>query len=127
MRALSEITNFPGNDAWLLGDTFETDSGTLLSGQNLAEYTAIGRVTASGKLKQSVETATDGSEVVIGFIAEAVHADGADAPCNYYKGGRFNKDLAVIDASYSALQIAAMFDRTPITLETPTKGAHQPS
>lgn len=127
MRALSEITNFPSNASWVLGDTVDFGSGTLLADQNLAEYTAIGRITASGKLAKAVETATDGSEVVIGFIAEAVHADGADARCNYYKGGCFNKDLAVIDGSYSALQIAAMFDRTPITLKTPTKGAHQPS
>ncbi|HBX36226.1 MAG TPA: hypothetical protein DEG76_02505 [Pseudohongiella sp.] len=113
--------------ALILGGPIITEPATLLSGQDLAAGTAVGRVTASGKLRAAVQTATDGSQTIIGFMTEAVHADGADAACQIYKGGRINKSLAVIDASYSAVHLASMFDGTPITLETPTQSREQPT
>lgn len=113
--------------ALILGGPIITEPATLLSGQDLAAGTAVGRVTASGKLRAAVQTATDGSETIIGFMTEAVRADGADAACQIYKGGRINKDLAVIDASYSAVHLASMFDGTALTLETPTKSLERPT
>lgn len=127
MSASATSTAFSSPASQILGGPIITEAATLLSGQNLAALTAVGRITASGKIQKAIETAVDGSEVVIGFITEAVHADGADAACQIYKGGRINKTLAVIDASYSAAQIAAMFDGTPITLETPTQSAERAS
>jgi len=123
LNASSSSTEFASYAAAVLGGPIITEPATLLSGQNLTALTAVGRITASGKIQKAIQTATDGSQVVIGFITQAVHADGADAACQIYKGGRINKTLATIDASYTAAMIAGMFDGTPITLETPTRSA----
>lgn len=125
LSASSSSTAFASLAAAVVGGPIITEQATLLSGQNLAALTAVGRVTASGKIRAAVKTAEDGSQVVIGFTVQAVHADGADADCPIYKGGRINKTIATIDASYTAADIAGMFDRTAITLETPTQSAHQ--
>lgn len=126
MGANASATSTPfGNPATLvLGGPIITEAGTLLSGQNLPAGAMVGRVTASGKLREALETADDGSEEPVGFLVHAVHAEGGDADCQIYKGGRLNKELVEIHESYTAAQIAALFDRTPITLETPTQSAH---
>lgn len=127
MIASSSTTALGSTASAVLGGPIITEAATLLSGQNLTALTAVGRVTASGKLKAAVQTATDGSETIVGFMVYGVNADGADAPCQIYKGGRINKSLATIDASYSAVHLASMFDGTALSLETPTQSAEQPS
>lgn len=127
MNASSSTTALSSPAAAVLGGPIITEAATLLSGQDLAELTAVGRVTASGKVVKAVQTAEDGSDKIIGFMVYAVNADGADAACQIYKGGRINKSLATIDASYSAVHLASMFDGTALSLETPTQSAEQPS
>jgi len=56
---------------------------TIASGQNLPKGRSIGFVTdtedpASGKFVGSVKAATNGSKVIVGFLAEACDATGGD-------------------------------------------------
>lgn len=96
-----------------------TNSGTLASGQNLPEKTPLGRVTATGELKEVDLAAADGSEQVIGFLIYAVDASGGAAKCQYYSGGEFNQDEVNWHASFnSQAKKDIAFDGTPITLKT---------
>lgn len=101
-------------------DIVTNGNETLLTGQNLAARTVVGRVTASGKLIKSVQTATDGSEKPVGILVYAVDATSADKKCSIYTGGAFNPDALVWDATYNTdAKKWAAFDRTNITLRRP--------
>ncbi|HWK55371.1 MAG TPA: head decoration protein [Hyphomicrobiales bacterium] len=115
----SSSTASDSNDPFVLGGPVRTDTGKLITGQNLAAYTAVGRITASGKLTKALDTADDGSQTIIGFTCHAVNATSADKDCPYYCAGKFNSELAVIDDSYTATELKAELDRTGLQLETP--------
>jgi len=57
------------------------ESGTLISGQNLAAGTVVGKITASGKYTQYNNDASDGSNVAGGILYAAIDASGGDALC----------------------------------------------
>jgi hypothetical protein len=114
----SEITN--STDSFVLGGPVGTDTGTLITGQNLAKYTAVGRISASAKLTKALDSAVDGSNAIVGFLVHAIDATSADKQCQLYVAGKFNRTLAVVDASYTATELLARLDRTPMTLVTPT-------
>ncbi len=52
---------------------------TLLAGTNYPLGAVLGKVTASGKYKLSPDTGTDGAEVAVAVLIEAVDASAADA------------------------------------------------
>ena len=52
---------------------------TLLAGTNYPLGAVLGKITASGKYKLSTDTGTDGSEVAVAVLIEAVDATAADA------------------------------------------------
>lgn len=64
--------------------------------------------------------ATDGSEVPVGILVNAIDASGGDAAGSIYTAGEFNQDKLVWDASFTtdALKRNA-FDRTPIHIKKP--------
>ena len=68
-----------------------TDVGTLVSGQNVARGTVLGRITASGKLTKVLSTATDGSQAPFAVAADAVDAAAGDQPIPIYLSGEFNQ------------------------------------
>jgi len=104
---------------FVLGGLVAFEGGTLASGQNLTKGTVIGRVTATGKLIQSVQTATDGSENPVGILNHDCDASAADTSCVFVKGGDIDKTQLTWDASWTATLQLSAFDRTPITLVTP--------
>ena len=82
---------------------------TFLTGANVAALTVCGRVTASGKLKKSVQTANDGSQVPVAICIEDVASAAADKVGPAYIAGEFNIDALVWDASWTtdALKLAS--------------------
>lgn len=86
----------------------------------VAQYTVLGRITASGKLQACVLTAMDGSEVPVGILAHAVGsaAANADATAPVYFSGNFNMDALVWDASFDteAKKLAAFDSNKTITI-----------
>lgn len=116
-----------GTDAYtptqlILGDAdIVTDSITVLSGENLAANTVVGRVTASGKIVECDLGAADGSEVPLGILVNAVDASAGDKAGNIYIGGEFNRDLLAWHTSFATdLLKDAAFDGTNIAIKTPT-------
>lgn len=52
----------------------------VVSGQNLARNTVLGRITASGKVTAWTTGASDGSQNAMGILLDPVNASAADAP-----------------------------------------------
>lgn len=107
------------NNPLVLGPV-QTDSEVLITGQNLAAGTVLGRITASGKLTQSIKAANDGSETPVSILIHPIDATGGDAICQIYIGGKFNETLLVWGAGFTAIEKSAAFDLSPISLVTPT-------
>ncbi len=107
------------DDSLVLGGLIDFGSGTLESGQNLTRGTVIGRVTATGELKASVQTANDGSQIPVGAMVHDVDASAAATGCQFVRGGWLNKQLLTWDATWTAALQPSAFDGTPIRLVTP--------
>lgn len=87
----------------LAGDSeIITEEGIVDTG-NLAKYTVVGRVTATGKLVAHAPAASDGSEKAIGILTQAANATSADVKVAIYTGGFFNHEALVWDASLTTL------------------------
>lgn len=59
---------------------YSRDDVTVVSGQNLAIGTVVGRITTGGKITAWTTGASDGSQNAIGILTSAVNASAADAP-----------------------------------------------
>jgi hypothetical protein len=69
---------------------------TVLTGQGvLASGTILGRVTASGKYVQFLDTAVDGSEVPVGVLRSMVDTTSADRPGEIIISGLLKADQIV--------------------------------
>jgi hypothetical protein len=100
---LSETTSY-APDRILAGDAADliTDAGTLITGQNLKRGTAMGKITASGKLTQLDSTKADGSQNIHSILAADCDATGADKVCSIYIGGEFNANAVVFKGADTA-------------------------
>ena len=78
-------------DGLLASDDYITDSGTLVSGQNLKRGAALGKITASGKLAQLDSTKSDGTQTPFAILAADVDASAGDKACPLYVFGAFNQ------------------------------------
>jgi len=58
---------------------YSRDNITVVSGQNLAAGTVLGKITASGKYAAYDNDAADGTQAAAGVLLSAVDASGADA------------------------------------------------
>ena len=106
-------------DSLIIGGNPDFGRGTLVSGQNLTRGAAIGRITASNKLTLSVETATDGSQKPVGFLAHDTDASGGDTDCQFARGGWINEHVANFDNSWTVDTLNAALDGTPLTIVKP--------
>lgn len=113
------VTEAFQDDNLVLGGLIDFGNGTLELGQNLTRGTVVGRVTASGELKLSVQTAVDGSQNPVGALAHDIDATAAAKSCQIVRGGWLNTTLLTWDASWTATLQAGAFDGTPIRLVTP--------
>lgn len=72
-----------------------TEQVTLLSGENRARGTVLGKITASGKLKIVNSANVDGSQVPYGVLLEDCDASGSDKTCLVALSGEFNQAAMV--------------------------------
>lgn len=106
-------------DNFVMGEV-QTNTDTLTAGENLAEYSVLARVTATGKLVECDNAAVDGSENPVGILIYAVDATAADKDCQMYVSGQFNKSLVNWPASFNTqAEKDGVFDGTAISLKTP--------
>lgn len=84
-----------------LNPNYTRESVTLLAGTNYPLGAVLGVVTASGKYTLSPATGTDGSEVAVAVLIEAVDASSADATGLVLIRGPalLSKAALVVDAS----------------------------
>lgn len=96
-----------------------TQSGqTLVTGQNLAQFTVVGRITASGKLTAWDPAGNDGSQYAVGILVHATDATSADKTCQIYVSGVFNVAALVWPAGTTTLAARqAAFERTSILIK----------
>lgn len=59
---------------------YSRDNVTVVTGQNLAAGTVVGRVTASGKIAAYNNGASNGTETACGILISGVDASAADKP-----------------------------------------------
>lgn len=95
---------------------------TILSGQNLARGTVLGKITASGKYIAYINAASDGSGVAAGVLLDAVDASAADAKgVAIVRHAMVSKSALVFggspsqgdkDAAYVELETAGVLCRT---------------
>ena len=83
---------------WELGDEvrYARDQVTVISGQNLAMFTVVGKITASGKMTILAPAASDGSQTPAGIMIQDCDASAADAAGLMLARASIFKDAAVI-------------------------------
>ena len=102
-----------GSDAHTVEQLFSgdfpvaTQDITVISGQNLAIHTLVGRIAASGKITAWAPAANDGSEVICGIMTVAVDATAADKAGVMYVSGCFNPDMLVFPAGKTVVDANA--------------------
>lgn len=90
-------------DKLIAGDaTIVTRSITLVSGQNLARGSVLGRITASGKYTLSASALTNGAQTPVAILAEDVDASGGDKTTLAYESGVFNEGALTFGAGHTA-------------------------
>ncbi|MCU8822780.1 head decoration protein [Klebsiella quasipneumoniae] len=77
-----------------------TDTG-IITGGTYKRGTVLGMVSASGKYKLSVKTATDGSETPVAILVDNVDAATADQNGGLYLMGEFNQNHIIFDNSWA--------------------------
>lgn len=76
-----------------MGIGYHVDNGTLISGQNLAAGTVVGKITASSKDTILAPGASDGSQTVSGIVYEACNATSGDKTAKFVRRGPMNANL----------------------------------
>ncbi|HHJ4165606.1 TPA: head decoration protein [Raoultella ornithinolytica] len=77
-----------------------TDTG-IITGGTYKRGAVLGVVTASGKYKLSVKTATDGSEKPAAILVDDVDASTTDQNGGLYLMGEFNQNRIIFDNSWA--------------------------
>lgn len=120
MTQASSTSETYSPDSFVVGvQEVVTGDETIVTGQTIAQYAPLGRVTASGELKESLPGAVDGSGVPIAIAVYAIDTSGGAANHPVYLGGGFNETKVAWDGTWTAAQKAGAFDGTPINLFTP--------
>jgi len=111
--AATETDSFSSVQLFANSSDLVTEPGILISGQNLAKYTVMGKVTASGKWTQwTLNDTPTGSGAALGILMHTTDASGGDKACEVYTGGFFNTQALVWPGSITAAQKANAFNGT---------------
>lgn len=101
MPATQRVTNYDISQV-VLGSNFYKDfSYTNSTGStvDLAVGTLMGQILATAKILPNISSATDGSELPIGILAEAASvANGATVTLSLVIGGRVNQNRLILGA-----------------------------
>ena len=114
----SEIVSF-SYDPLFAGDAEVVTEECIVDTGNLAKYTVLGRITATGKVVQLTPGASDGSQIACGILTQAVNATAADVRAAMYTAGFFNHNALVwpVGTTHDTLiERQAAFARTPIRI-----------
>jgi hypothetical protein len=93
-------------------------SGVIITGQNLAEGTLVGRITASGKFTLCVGGSADGSEIPYGVVHEAIDATSEDKTCALLVAGVVVEDALVVGGTHTLETVRDVLRDAGIFLET---------
>lgn len=74
---------------------------TVVSGQNLVQYTVLGKITASNKFAVCNPGANDGSQVAVAILCHATDASGGDKAATAYFAGDFNQEALFWHAGFT--------------------------
>jgi hypothetical protein len=88
-------TQFDYSKLFIFNNKYRTAVVTNSSGSDLVltKGMLMGRIYSSGKIKQSLSTATDGSQLPIGVLAQSVTiANGADATVSFCISGEVARE-----------------------------------
>lgn len=89
----------------------------ILDTGNLAKYTVVGKIAATGKVVVLNPAANDGSEKAYGITTQAADATAADVKLACYTGGFFNHAALVWPAALNTLALRkAAFQGTPVKI-----------
>ena len=108
-ETLTPVELFTGGDV-------QTAPETIVTGKTIAKHVPLGRVTATGQLMESVQTASDGSEKPVAISVHAIDTTGGAAKHPVYIGGKVDAAKLTWDASWSAAEKLSAFDATEIHL-----------
>lgn len=103
------------------GDAEIVTEEAILDTGNLAKYTVVGKITATGKVVVLTPGASDGSQIAYGILTQAADATSADVRVGVYVAGFFNDAALVwpVNAAYDTLiERQAAFACTPIHIGT---------
>lgn len=78
-----------------------TDKGTITAG-TYTRGTALGRITATGKLTKVNSASVDGSQTIYGILAEDTDASVTDKVAPVYLTGEFNEGQLVFGGTDTA-------------------------
>lgn len=95
-----------------------TERAIILSGENLARGTALGKVTASGKLKLLDSALSDGAETPYAILGEDVDASAGDKVGLVYLSGEFSTSKLTFKSGQTAAGFKAGFRDKNIYLQT---------
>lgn len=93
------------------GKDYTTKTGVLLSGQSVVRGQALGRITASGKLRTwGGAGSDDGHRTFFAIAADTVDATSADTSIDYYYTGQFLYNGITISGDQTADDITDILD-----------------
>ena len=89
-------------DNLLAGDFPRVARLVDITAGNYVRGTVLGKLTASGKYRNSISTNTDGSQTPVCVLAEHVNAETEEKQAVVYFTGEFNLDSLTFDSSFTA-------------------------
>lgn len=89
-------------DNLIVGDNTVTDSGVLITGQDLLRGALLGKITASGKLTLSLSASADGSETPYAILNGDTDATSADTRCPIILSGEVNSGSVTFGTGHTA-------------------------
>lgn len=96
---------------------------TLVSGQNLARGTVLGKITASGKYTVSTSAAADGSQNAVAVLVLDTNASAGDKASLAYVRGDFNNTALILGAGHTLASVKASLRSSNIEIITALGGA----
>lgn len=94
-----------------------TEREKIASGLVLPRHSALGKVSATGELKNLDSAATDGSQIPYAILIDAVDTTDGATNADVFKTGEFNADKVVFKAGEDANQHKDAFRKISIFLK----------
>lgn len=100
------------------GDDIITRQITLISGQNLARGSLLGKITSGGKYNLSLSGASDGSQVPAAILTEDCDASGGDKVTAAYFAGTFDENVVIFGTAHTPASVREALRDVNINLQS---------